>query len=327
MMKLLIIGLGSMGKRRIRLIRHSYPDIAIVGIDNREDRRIETKELHGIKVYGDLMESISRETPDAAFVCASPVYHYDLIKTCLLNKLHVFTEINLINENHEELIGLAKANNLKLFLSSSLMYRREIRYITDTRAIAQDPANYIYHVGQYLPDWHPWENYQDFFVGRKETNGCREIFCIELPWIINAFGRIKSIHTLKDNLSRLNIDYADNYIVTLEHENGNKGVICVDIVSRKAVRNLEVYNESMYLNWLGTPDTLFRHDTEVSKMEPISTYNDIDKNANYSENIIENMYLDEISNFFGYLEGKEIPLNSFEKDIELLDIVDRIEGK
>ena len=45
------------------------------------------------------------------------------------------------------------------------------------------PVNYIYHIGQYLPDWHPWENYKNFFVGDKRTGGVREIFGIDLPWL------------------------------------------------------------------------------------------------------------------------------------------------
>ena len=35
-------------------------------------------------------------------------------------------------------------------------------------------------LGQYLPDWHPWESYKSFFVSNKKTNGCRELFAIEL---------------------------------------------------------------------------------------------------------------------------------------------------
>ena len=40
-MNILIIGLGSMGKRRIRLIREMFPNYQIYGVDGREDRRKE----------------------------------------------------------------------------------------------------------------------------------------------------------------------------------------------------------------------------------------------------------------------------------------------
>ena len=43
-MKILVIGLGSMGKRRIRLIRDMYSTFEIFGVDGREDRRNDAKE-------------------------------------------------------------------------------------------------------------------------------------------------------------------------------------------------------------------------------------------------------------------------------------------
>ena len=40
-MRIMVVGLGSMGKRRIRLIREMYPEYLILGADGRTDRRIE----------------------------------------------------------------------------------------------------------------------------------------------------------------------------------------------------------------------------------------------------------------------------------------------
>ena len=38
-MKLLVIGLGSMGKRRVRLLKEYDSNIEIVGLDKQEKRR------------------------------------------------------------------------------------------------------------------------------------------------------------------------------------------------------------------------------------------------------------------------------------------------
>ena len=45
-MNIAVVGLGSMGKRRIRLIREMYPEYSIIGIDSREDRQEEAKRLY-----------------------------------------------------------------------------------------------------------------------------------------------------------------------------------------------------------------------------------------------------------------------------------------
>ena len=44
-MKLLIVGLGSMGKRRARLAKGIDAAIQIVGVDTAENRRAEAKQL------------------------------------------------------------------------------------------------------------------------------------------------------------------------------------------------------------------------------------------------------------------------------------------
>lgn len=81
-MNMLVIGLGSMGKRRIRLLRELYPDFKIFGVDGRPDRRQEAKEQSGVEC-ADSVEAASRTFPvNAAFVCTSPpvsqFYHYGM---------------------------------------------------------------------------------------------------------------------------------------------------------------------------------------------------------------------------------------------------------
>ena len=106
-------------------------------------------------------------------------------------------------------MSLAKEVCKTLFLSSTFFYREEIRYIRSK--ISNDKKwNYSYHIGQYLPDWHPWESYKDFFLGDKRTNGCREIMAIELPWLTGTFGEVDRVNVLSDKLTGLNIDYKDN---------------------------------------------------------------------------------------------------------------------
>lgn len=38
-MKFLVVGLGSMGKRRIRLLKSNYNNIELIGVDTKEDRK------------------------------------------------------------------------------------------------------------------------------------------------------------------------------------------------------------------------------------------------------------------------------------------------
>ena len=323
-MNVVVVGLGSMGKRRIRLIKKIDPTINIYGVDSRKDRQDEVSKLYLVRTYSSLMD-IS-EKIDAAFICTSPLSHAGLINECLNKKINVFTEINLVSDMYGENMKLANENKLVLFLSSTPLYKREMQKIKEIC----NPAikfNYIYHIGQYLPDWHPWEAYNDYFISDKRTNGCREIMAIELPWIVDLFGKVTNMNVMRNKMTRLKIDYNDNYIIQFEHSNNNKGVIVIDVVSPKAVRKLEVYSENKYVSWNGTPDSLLEFDKENKKDINYSLYDDVDKVEGYSDFIVENAYEEEIRAFFYAIKGNNKDVfYTFSKDKEILELIDSIEG-
>ncbi len=327
-MNIVVIGLGSMGKRRIRLLRELRPDVKICGIDAKSDRRAECKELFGIETCLTLEDGLRDYSPEAAFVCTPPLSHAGIIEKCLSEGLHVFSEINLVANGYEENISLARQRKRILFLSSTPLYREEIRYIEGRVRETEGPLNYSFHVGQYLPDWHPWDVLQDFFVSRKESNGCRELFAIELPWLCRTFGPVKKVEVMRHKATSLPLDYDDSYFVLLEHESGHRGVLIVDVVSREPVRHLEIFGEHLFFLWNGTPDSLMEKDLRRGEIVPVQSYKNekVQHENAYSCNIVENAYAAEIENFFGVLEGREQPAYSFKKDIEILGLIDRIEG-
>jgi len=323
-MNILVIGLGSMGKRRIRLIKELYPNYKVYGVDGRMDRREEASKLFNIQCKSTICEAKENFEIDASFVCTSPLSHNQIINECLNNKWNVFTELNLISDGYEDNIHLAKANGCVLFLSSTFFYREEIRYIKEHISFDQK-WNYIYHIGQYLPDWHPWENYKDYFVGDKRTNGCREIMAIELPWIIKTFGSVDSFTVISDRMTGLKIDYNDNYMIQLTHENGSKGVLVVDVVSPVAVRRLEVLSENKYYQWNGTPDTLYEYSKEIDKLIKVSLHEREEHIEGYRAFVVENAYKNEINEFVDVVENGKKQLYGFEEDLKVLELIDKLE--
>ena len=323
-MKLLIVGLGSMGKRRARLARGMDASIQISGVDTTESRRTEAEGL-GITAYASIGEAVAAEKFDAALVCTAPITHAGIISELLDAGLPVFTELNLVSDGYEENMKKAREKGLPLFLSSTMLYRGETQYIKQQVEAFDKPVNYIYHIGQYLPDWHPWENYKNFFVGDKRTGGVREIFGIDLPWLLDTFGPVKSLHVEKDKISQLEVDYPDSYFVTLRHENGVKGMLAVDVVSPKAVRNFECFGEGLHLFWEGNPRSLYTFDHDKGEKLPVNTYESFEHDSRYSDNIVENAYVDELANFFAVLKGTEQPRYSFEKDLETIRLIEAIE--
>lgn len=321
-MNICVIGLGSMGKRRIRLLKAIESDSTIIGIDSNTERVKSVADEYEIDCY-PVLADINKE-PDCTFVCTPPQFHAVIIKECLERNYHVFSEINLIDNLYDENIQLAKEKGKVLFLSSTSLYKEELQIIDSRIKQNGKPCVYQYHVGQYLPDWHPWDNLEDFFVSKKSTNGCRELLAIELPWIQNSFGKIEKVNVIKRKLTDLRLGFPDTYLIQAEHANGNTGSLIVDVVSRQAVRRLEIFNETLYIRWNGTPDSLYEKNVSTRELKQIPTGEYIHENG-YSEFINEYAYIKEMEDFFAVIKGKE-PLYSFEKDKEVLNIIDKIEG-
>lgn len=325
-MNVIVIGLGSMGKRRIRHLRERG-NVKIFGVDSQDSRCDEVSQLLGIECFKSIFDVPHFHQIDAAFVCTSPLSHSDIITECLEKNLHVFTEINLVSDGYEKNIKLAKEKNLVLFLSSTFLYRKETQTIIEKVKGHQDRVNYIYHVGQYLPDWHPWENYNNYFIGNPQTNGCREIMAIDMPWLTTAFGNIKSAYSLKSKNTSLNISYTDNYLITIEHDSGAKGVFAVDVVTRKPIRHIDIYGENLQISWNGTPDSLIEYDPESKTENKILLENASDHVEGYASFVTENPYREEIEAFFRQIENPDsVPLWDFSRDQDLLKIIDGIEA-
>lgn len=324
-MKLLIVGLGSMGKRRARLLRGLVPEVEIAGVDSAPGRREEAQTL-GITAYESLDAALAADSFDGALVCTAPLSHAAIIGQLLEAGLPVFTELNLVDDGYDENIRKAKEKGVPLFLSSTMLYRGETQYIKRRVNEFAGPVNYIYHIGQYLPDWHPWENYKNFFVGDARTGGVREIFGIDLPWLLDTFGPVTGFTAMKDKISNLEITYPDSVFVTLRHENGTKGMLAVDVVSPKAVRNFECFGEGLHLFWEGNPRSLYEFDKQSGEKQPVNTYAQVEQDPRYSDNIVENAYVDELANFLGVLAGAEQPRYSFEQDKETIRLIEAIEN-
>lgn len=310
-----------MGKRRARLLRSL--DVEVIGVDSNESRTKEAAELLSA-AYASIDEALS-EKPDVAFVCTSPLSHYAIEKQLLSAGLHVFTELNLVNQHYDELIAIAKEKGLVAFPSSTWLFRKEMQYMTAEIQKKNGRCAYTYHIGQYLPDWHPWESYKDYFIGNAKTGGCREIMALELPWLTKAFSPIRSVTAVCRRLTDLDIAYPDTYMVQILHENGSIGSLTVDVTSPVPVRTFEAIGEHMQLFWNGRPETLYAFDPATREKIAPKLYEDVTHREGYAAFIIEDAYLDEIRAFLSQVKGETAPVYTLEDDAEILHWIDVIE--
>ena len=182
-MKVIVVGLGSMGKRRIRLMKQYDSTLDIIGVDTSEKRLQLAKEQFGIRINTTIDEICGAEKIDCAFVCTSPLSHKNIIKSLIQYHVHVFTEINLVADGYEEFIA---TDDVKLFLSSTFLYRKDIQWLI--KEVDNKQVNYIYHTGQYLPDGR---------VINSFLLKTRELMVVERYLLLNCHGLLSALVKLR----------------------------------------------------------------------------------------------------------------------------------
>lgn len=322
-MRFLVIGLGSMGKRRVRCLQAlGYTDI--VGFDPREDRRVEAFQKYAITTIGSLDEVDLNSF--AAFVISTPPdFHTPYAKLAIDYNKPCFIEASVILEDVKE-IANHNANNVFIAPSCTLRFHPTVKDIT---AIIKDGkygklTNFTYHSGQYLPDWHPWEGVNEFYVGNRPTGGGREIVPFELTWIVDTIGWPQSAKGIFEKTIDFGANIEDTYAFTLKYAD-KAGAVIVDVASRYAVRNLVVNMENAQIQWRWD-DGFFRvYEVESSRWV---VYNEPEKSAaaGYNKNIGEAMYIEEIRHFIGGFQGTHIYPNTLADDIKVLEILEQIEN-
>ena len=128
----------------------------------------------------------------------------------------------------------------------------------------------------------------------------------------------------KDTISDLGLPYPDCVTLLLRHKGGVQGVLAADVVSRKAVRSFECFGDGIHLFWEGNPKALYEFKDGDKRF--VNTYASFEHDSRYSDNVVENAYVDELTNFFAVLKGEEQPRWSFEKDLKAIDLMDKIEN-
>lgn len=242
-MKFLVIGLGSMGKRRIRNLQAlGIADIA--GFDIRENRRAEAADKYGITVYPDFTAAMETFRPDALVISTSPEHHMAYAWEGFDRGLSCFIEASVVEaERILELHRRTEGTPLLMAPSCTMRYYAGPKKVTELvrSGVIGRTLNVNYQTGQYLPDWHPWENIEDFYVSVRETGGCREIVPFELTWLNNVFGEPEPLACVKAKLTDMNADIDDLYHCLLRYPDGVLVNLTVEVISRpQATRELRV---------------------------------------------------------------------------------------
>ncbi|MBI3942285.1 MAG: Gfo/Idh/MocA family oxidoreductase [Chloroflexi bacterium] len=294
-MKVLMIGAGSMGRRRLRdLIALNVGEVLLY--EPQVDRCQEVAQRYGIQGFSDLEEALSQH-PQVMVVSTPPALHGLYVAKALEHRLHVFCEVpfaldlellRTINTQLDSYPGV-------LGISHTLRYYPPFRIIHDL--IHQDslgkPLYIEYSLGSYLPDWHPYENYRKFYASDMKLGGAgMDMLLHELAAIQWWMGDVQSVYARFSKLSTLEIAGPDNQDILLSFGNGARGFFHHDLIEQGTVgRHVRIVGSSGTVEWhQNLPEVRFFNGTDrVTRNIPFADAADWAEALSASKEMADNL--------------------------------------
>ena len=132
-LKAAVIGVGSMGKNHLR----TYSEISTIQLaaisDLNETLGNTLSNEFDVKYYKDYKEMIDIEKPNIVSICVPTSFHYQIAKYCIEKKINILLEkpITMNISEAEELLKLAKENNIKFLVGHIERYNPAVRKVKE----------------------------------------------------------------------------------------------------------------------------------------------------------------------------------------------------
>jgi predicted dehydrogenase len=231
-MKILMIGLGGIGQRHTRNLRALLGNsVEIIAYRVRRQTHVVTpsmsadtsrnvEEQYSIQVFSSL-DSALTEKPKVAFICNPSNLHMPVTLACLRAGCDVFIEKPLTNsmEGTAELLRLAKEGKRIAMVGYQLRFHPCLRKLAETvhSGVLGNLLGIRATVGEYLPAWHPYEDYRQMYAARADLGGGVVLSQIhEFDYLYSLFGLPSRVYAIGGHWSDLEIDVEDTASILME---------------------------------------------------------------------------------------------------------------
>lgn len=312
-----------MGRRRLRNLTH-IGGHELAGVEPDEQRREDHGREAGIETFADLEQGFAWG-PEAIVISTPPEHHAAPARAAAAAGIPFFIEASVIPEDLGDLIATTQQKGIVGAPSCTMRFHpavQRMKAFIAEGAIGK-PLAVVYHMGQYLPDWHPWEDYRTFYVSRRETGAAREMVPFELNWLTGLFGEVEQVMGMRTKLSDLETDIDDIYSVLVSFASGVHGTVTTEVLSRPGLRLARIIGSEGTLVWDWNAKHVQLWRAETGEWE---TFDDPPPVQGPGGTwVAENMYIAEMEAFTAAVQGGEpFPL-SLEDDQRLLRTLAAVE--
>lgn len=324
-MKLLIAGLGSIGRRHLRNLQVlGHQDVILY---HTGCSTLPEDELVGIPTETDLAAALAHR-PQAAIITNPTSLHVETALACAQAGCHLFIEKPLSQtlEGCAELKAIVKQKQLITMIGCQFRFHPLLIALRE-----QLQAGRIGEVigaraewGEYLPDWHPWEDYRHSYSACKDLGGGAILTLIHpLDYLYWLFGKVKRVHASICSISSLQTDAEDDLAeITLEFTSGVVGQVHLDYIQRPPVHTLMVWGDNGRVKWDYYAGTLC-WETVDGSIQVEEVPDGFERNT---------MFIDEMRHFLECIEQRKPTQIPLEEGIAVLEIAlrakqDALEGR
>jgi predicted dehydrogenase len=266
-MRFLIAGLGSIGRRHLRnLIALGEGDIVLL---RTRKATLPDDELADYPVETDVQEALLKHKPDAVIVANPTSMHLNIAIPAAEAGCHILLEKPVSNA----LEGLDVLQKTTGKSGSRILVGFQFRYhptLNKARELIQ--ANTLgkiltvhAHWGEYLPQWHPWEDYRRSYAARPDLGGGVIVTLTHpLDYLRFLLDEVEALWSFNGHISPLEVDVEDVAEIGLKFVNGAVGGVHVNYFQRPPVHRLEIVGTHGTLRWDNADGILHLHKMPAS---------------------------------------------------------------
>jgi predicted dehydrogenase len=310
-MKFLIAGLGSIGRRHLKnLVSLGETDIILY---RTQKSTLSDADLKDFLMETEIGTALSHE-PDAVIISNPTALHMEVAIPAAKAGCALFIEKPLAYklDDLQPLERIISEKNNLVF--SAFQYRfnpglRKISQLLAENAIGK-PLSFDCHWGEYLPDWHPWEDYRQSYAANKLLGGGVVLtLCHPFDYLRWMFGNPAKLFAVTGKASEMELDVEDFAEVIITFPGVVTGHLHLDYYRRPFRHDLEITltNGIIYWDQISSSVTVKKADQTIEEFPAPD---------GYERNL---MFLDEMRHFIGLIQGKEQPVCDFQDGKKALE--------
>ncbi|MEW5870896.1 MAG: Gfo/Idh/MocA family oxidoreductase [Chloroflexota bacterium] len=323
-MKFLIAGLGSIGRRHLRnLLALGESDVLLY---RTHLGTLPDDELAGLPVETHLETALAHH-PQAAIIANPTALHLDVAIPAARAGCHLLLEKPVANnlERVEELRQAVAQGSGKTLVGFQFRFHPglvKINQLLQEAAIGR-PLSARAHWGEYLPGWHPWEDYRQGYSARADLGGGVVLtLCHPLDYLRWLLGEVSALWAFTAQISDLElgaeqgrtrsvVPVEDTAEIGLRFESGALGSVHLDYSQRPPAHRLEIVGTQGTIRWDNTDGTVHLYRAGVDHWERFAVPDGFERN---------HLFLAQMRHFIDIVNDRAEPLCTLEDGLQALKL-------